>query len=126
MKSVYKDAIKISIVIFILTIIEIMIFAIFKGFKADIIIGGIYGFLFTSLSFFYLAFCVNKAVDKTEAGAKAFMGMTYTTRMILTAIMVIIAAKVKIINIWAAIIPLLFQRIAVYVVEFLKKRGEKN
>ncbi len=120
--SVYKDALKVSAVIFILGVIEFILFTVFMGFRLDILIGVVYGCTFTSLSFFYLASCVKKAVEKEEKAAKAYMSSTYTVRMLLLGVMIFIAAKVKFIYFWAAIIPIVFQRIAATVVPIIKKR----
>ena len=124
--SVYKDALKVSIFIFALGIIEFILFTVFMSFRTDILIGVLYGCTFTSLNFFYLAFCVNKAVEKEEKAAKAYMSSTYTIRMLLIGLMVFVAAKVEWIYLWAAIIPLLFQRIAATLIPIIEKRSENR
>lgn len=123
--SVYKEALKVSGVIFLLGIIEFVIMSIFLSLRSDIAVGVLYGCLFSSLNFFYLAYCVKKAVEKDEKAAKAYMSATYTSRMLLTAVMIFVAAKVEIIHLWAAIIPLVFQRIGATVVPLINKRSEK-
>lgn len=125
-ESTYTDALKVTAVIFILGLIEFIIFTIFKGFRSDILIGTLYGCVFVSLNFFYLAYCVIKSVEKEEKAAKAYMSWTYTLRMILTAVMIIVAAKVSFIHFWSAIIPLAFTRIAVMAVQFLWKRRNND
>ena len=122
--SVYKDAIRVSAVIFILGLIEFILFTIFMGFRLDILIGFLFGCTFTSLNFFYLAYCVKKAVEKEEKAAKAYMSSTYTARMLLLGVMIFIAAKVEFIYFWAAIIPIVFQRIAATVIPIIDKRRE--
>ena len=92
------------------------------GFRSDVLIGVLFGCLFTSLNFFYLAFCVSKAVEKEEKAAKAYMSSTYTVRVLLLGVMIFIAAKVQFIYFWAAIIPIAFQRIAATIVPIIKKR----
>lgn len=120
--SVYKEAVKVGAVIFALGVIEFILFTVFMDFRLDILIGVIYGCIFTSLNFFYLAFCVKRAVEKEEKAAKAYMSSTYTARILLLGVMVFIAAKAQFIHFWAAIIPIAFQRIAVTVVPMFKKR----
>lgn len=117
--SVYKDAIRFSALVFLLGLVEFITFCVFLSPRTDILIGVIYGCAFVSLNFFYLAFSVKKSVEKDEKRAKAYMSSGYTLRMLLTALMVVIAAKVEWIHIWAAIIPLLFQRIAVHILSFI-------
>ncbi len=120
--SVYKEALKVTAIIFMLGIVEFILFTVFMGFRTDILIGVLYGCSFASLNFFYLAYSVKKSVTKSEKGAKAYMSGTYTLRMLLTAAMIIIAAKVDFIYIWSAIIPLIFTRIAAMIVPFINKR----
>lgn len=124
--SVYKEALKVSIVIYLLGLIELIIFSAFLSLRRDIIIGVLYGCTFVSLNFFYLAYSVKKSVTKSENGAKAYMSATYSSRIFLTAMMIFAAAKIQAINIWAAIIPLAFTRIAVFIVSLLNKRGENS
>ena len=123
--SVYKDALKVSAVIFILGAIELILFTVFMGFRLDILIGVLFGCTFTSLNFFYLAYCVKKAVEKEEKAAKAYMASTYSTRILLLGVMLFVAAKVKFIYFWAALIPIAFQRIAATIVPIIKRRREK-
>ena len=124
--SVYKEAVKVSATIFVLGIIEFILFTVFMNFRLDILIGVIYGCTFTSLNFFYLAFCVKKAVEKDEKAAKAYMSSTYTTRILLLGVMLFIAAKVEFINFWSAVIPIVFQRVAATIVPIIEKRREKS
>ncbi len=123
--SVYKDAMRVSLVISILGAIEFILFTVFMGLRLDILIGVLFGCSFTSLNFFYLAYCVKKAVEKEEKVAKAYMSSTYTVRMLLLGTMVFIAAKVQFIYFWAAIIPVIFQRIAATIVPLIEKRRER-
>ena len=124
--SVYKEAFKVSAVIFLLGLIEFIIFTAFLSIRRDIIIGVLYGCAFASLNFFYLAYSVKKSVTKSENGAKAYMSATYSSRIFLTAVMIFVAARIDAINIWAAIIPLVFTRIAVFAVSSFNKRSENS
>ena len=53
------------------------------------------------------------------------MSGTYSSRIFLTAVMVFAAAKLDFINIWAAVVPLVFPRIAIFVLSVIRKRGVK-
>ena len=123
--SVYKDAAQVSIIIFILGILELLAFFIIKAPQIEYFFGTVYGCAFSSLNFFYLAYCVKKSVEKSEKAAKAYMSGTYSSRIFLTAVMIFIAAKLDSVNIWAAVIPLVFPRIAIFVLTFIRKRGGK-
>lgn len=125
--SVYKDATKFSAIVFLLGIIEFLVFFIFLSFRLDILIGTFYGCTFVSLNFFYLAYSVKKSISMSENKAKAYMSATYTARMIIIAVMVVVAARFDSINIWAAVIPLVFQRIAIHITSRLSAhKGSEN
>lgn len=124
--SVYKDALKVTAVIFILGLFEFILFTLFMKFRIDVLIGVLYGCTFASANFFYLAYSVKRSVTKDEKAAKAYMSATYTSRMLLTAVMIVVATKVKYIYLWSAIIPLIFTRIAATIVPLLKKRGDNS
>ena len=124
--SVYKDAAKVCLVILLLGVVEFIIFSVFLSLRIDILTGVVYGCAFTCANFFYLAYSVNKSIDKGPAGAKAQMAMSYNARLVLTAIMIIFAATSSAIHFWAAIIPLLFQRISIYIVSFTKPRKKEG
>jgi len=124
--SVYKDAAKVCLVILLLGIVEFIIFSVFLSLRIDILIGVIYGCAFTCASFFYLAYSVKKSIDKSPAGAKAQMAMSYNARLILAAVMIIFAAMTPAIHFWAAIIPLLLQRAAILIVSFINSHSKKR
>lgn len=124
--NVYKDAAKFSVIVFLLGLLEFILFSVFLSLRADILFGVLYGCTFVTLNFFYLAFSVKKSMDMEKKRATAYMSSSYTVRMLLSAGMIIVAAKVEWLYIWAAIIPLLFQRLSVYILEFLKKYEKKG
>lgn len=123
-ESVYKTSAKISGIIFILGLIEFILFSVFMSLRADIAVGTLYGCAFASANFFYLAYCVRQSTKRSEGAAKAYMGATYSSRILLTGLMIFIAVKVDIIYIWSAIIPLIFPRIAVFILTLSGKRGD--
>lgn len=126
LEPVYREAIKVSCTIYILGLIEFILFTVFMSFRTDILLGVLYGCAFSSASFFYLARCVKKCAERDEKAAKAYMSATYSIRMLFTAAMIIVAAKVKYIYLWSAIVPLIFTRIAIYIVSFLDSHSKKG
>lgn len=127
--SVYIEALKFTGIIFLLGFVEFIIFLVCLSFRIDVLLGVLYGCTFTSLNFFYLAYSVKKSIKKSESGAKAHMALSYNSRLFLTAVIIIIAVKIDFIHFWAAIIPILFQRIAIHIVGFInsqKHKGSEN
>lgn len=123
-ESVYKTARKICATVFALGVAECIIFSLCFGFKYDIALGALYGCAFAAANFFFLAYCVEKSVKKGKA-AQSFIGATYTLRLLFTGVMVVLAAKASFLNIWSAVLPLVFPRIAIFLNTFLG-RGERK
>ena len=124
--SVYKDALRVCLMILLFGIVEFIIFSVFLSFRVDILIGVVYGCAFVCANFFYLAYSVKKSIDKTPSGAKAHMAISYNVRLVLTAVMIIFAASSQSIHFWAAIIPILFQRPAISIVGLITSRSKKR
>ncbi len=79
-----------------------------------------------ALSMVMLAFSIEKSVAKGEKGAQASMGGGYMLRLAVIAVYVFAVIKLPgIFNIWAALIPLLFPRLAVMAINLKnnKKQG---
>ena len=78
------------------------------------------------LNMLLLAIGIEKAVDKGEKAAQAAMSGGYMLRLAVIAVYVFAAIKLPgIFNVWAAIIPLTFTRIAIMIIN-LKNAGTKG
>ena len=80
--SVYRDALKFSCIVFLLGIVEFIIFSVCLSFRSDILIGVAFGCAFVSFNFFYLAYSVTKSLEKEGDGAKMYMAALILTRCI--------------------------------------------
>ncbi len=81
------------------------------------------GCLAAVLNLVLLAVSVEKSVAKSSRGAQAHMTLAYMGRLLLTAAEVIAVIKLPgIFNLWAAVIPLVFPRIAIMLINFKSKR----
>ena len=77
------------------------------------------------LNMLLLAIGIEKAVDKGEKGAQSARGGGYMQRLAVIAVYVFAAIKLPgVFNVWAAIIPLTFTRIAIMIIN-LKNAGRK-
>lgn len=106
--------------------VMVLVFALFGEFNSRTILGALLGCGWAYINFVLLAFAVQKAVDKSENGAKAYMSGTYTLRLILTAGVVIAAIKLPYFNYVAAIIPILFPRIIIFALNLFQKKNTKD
>lgn len=119
--EVKKQIAQITVGTLILGAAELLVYLIIRRLDLGVVFGTLYGCAFTVLSFILLAYFVQKAVDKSENGAKAYMSGTYTLRLLLTAAMVIAAFKIPQINWLAAVIPLLFPRLIIMILNLKGK-----
>ncbi len=91
-------------------------------------LGTLVGCLLASLNIILLARNIEKSVDKNEKGAQYSMSLGYMLRLALTAVVIFAAIKLpQLVNLWAVIIPLIFPRIAIMVINLkFKKQGDGN
>lgn len=68
----------------------------------------------------------NDAVSPEAKEIKKFMRASYTGRMLLLVLVAILAVNVKIFDTVACLVVLLFPRIVVFVVQFIRKKKEGN
>ena len=113
-KDLKKEVIRMCIGVPILSVVMIIIYAVCGKFDLPVLFGAIIGTAVTLLNFFLLALSVEHVSKKEdEAAAKLSMNVSYFARIILIAIVVVIAIKMPQINYITAILPLLFERIVI-------------
>lgn len=125
-----KQVKNITVFIAVLGLTELCVFFVLSCLKAlsflPSLAGTVAGCLFSALNFVLLAFSVEKSLKKGAKGAQAHMSLTYTGRLLLTAVFVFVVIKLpNIFNLWAAVIPLVFPRIAIMLMNFRNKGGDK-
>lgn len=91
------------------------------GFDYTLIIGGIYGNLICVLNFFILGKTAQIAVRKTAKSAQTYMNAMYCVRYLGLFLAMTIAALVPFINLYTALIPLLFPKITITIRAFREK-----
>ena len=106
-------------------LIMVAVFAAMGKFSAGVIWGVLLSFCFTLLTYLHLAGSIKKAMSMQDGG-QAFLQRSYTVRLLFQAACAVIAYKAPFIDIYAGIIPLLFPRIALYVIGFLENRRNKE
>ena len=68
-------------------------------------------------NFLLMCLMVQKAVTQTEKQAKNTVKLSQSLRLMMQGLMLVLAAVIPVLNIWAAAIPLLIPRIAISVRE---------
>ena len=106
----------------IVILVLVLGFKLFDGKLAELLLGTLYGTAYIILSFIHMGFCVEKCIEKDENQAKLYMQTRYTARMLVMIGVLIAAVYIPFINIYTAVIPLLFTRI---VVTFMGRKSKK-
>ena len=121
-----KQTLSILIGSFILACIMTVIFAIFGYFSVGVVWGALLGVFTATLNFFLLALTLEYALGKGARRAQGLMGLSYTVRIVIIAIIVVFAIESQHINYIAAVIPLVFPRIIIYILQFLNKNKKEE
>lgn len=124
-----KQLKELGAMILALGILQLGVFAILSRFVSVFFLrclaGTVAGCAVSVLSMVLLGIGIERAVDKGEKKAQASMGGGYMLRLAVVAVYVFAVIKLPaIFNIWAALIPLLFPRLAVMIINL--KNGKKQ
>ncbi len=100
-------------------IVLVLFFAL--GFDYTLIIGAVYGDLICVLNFYILGITAQIAVRKSAKAAQTYMNTMYCIRYLGLFAAMSAAALVPFINLFTAIIPLLFPKIVITIRTFREK-----
>lgn len=103
--------------------IMIGVYALLGKLTAQVLLGALLGTVVALLNFTVMTFSVIKAEDAAspEKGALQVRG-NYTLRMIVLAVVLILALKTKRFDPVATVLPLCFNRIAIFISELFRKK----
>ena len=106
------------------------IFALLGKFDNTVLLGAVVGALAATLNFFFMALIASLAADKAQKqdvkGGQAMVQSSYFVRMILLFVVLFAFAKSGLCNVIAMVVPLVFVRPVLTIVEFFRKSGEEN
>ena len=98
----------------ILTAVLNLLFLIFSRWDYTVLLGSLLGLFITTVFYYSICVSVPKALSYGDAElAQKSIRASRSVRTIVMAVGLIIAIKVPIFNMWAAMIPLLFTRISI-------------
>ena len=106
---------------FLLLVPENIIFYALGNWSTYVLVGSLYGYVISVVSFLLLGLSVQKAMDKEQKQAQMYMQSTYMARMIFTALAIIIAMKLPFLDWVAVVFPLGFTRISIMLLNLIKK-----
>ena len=119
--DVKKHILFVSGISSILTAVMLGIFTLAGQFSLSVLWGALSGLFLVCLNFVLLAVTLNKAIDSDSRG-KAVAGISYTSRMLLLLIGGMVAIVYFKVNPIAMIIPYIFPRISIAVIQMLDAR----
>lgn len=104
------------------------VFAMLGKFGWPVVWGGLVGGLLSSGNFFFMAVSAELAADKAQAdqvqAGKTLMQTSYTVRLIALAVILFACARSGWFNLFALVLPLVFVRPVLTILEFFRKSGE--
>ncbi len=104
------------------------VFALLGYWDTKVLLGSIVGGLVSVANFFAMAIVASLAADKAEAqdvkGGQALMKGSYTGRLLVMFVIFFAFAKSGLCNIFALVIPLVFNNPIITIGEFFRKKGD--
>ena len=106
------------------------IFALLGKFDSTVLLGAVVGALAATLNFFFMALIASLAADKAQKqdvkGGQAIVQSSYFVRMVLLFVVLFAFAKSGLCNVIALVVPLVFVRPVLTIVEFFRKPGDSS
>ncbi len=123
-QAIDKNFYKVSKINIILTVIENIGFLLLADWDYTVLLGSLLGFGITTMFFYSICVSVPKALSYGDPDmAQKSIRASRTYRTIMMAVGLLIAIKLPFVNAFAAMIPLLFTRISIMVIN---SKGEEE
>lgn len=108
--------------------VMIGVYALLGKFGWPVVLGGVVGGVLSVANFFFMAVSAELAADKAQAddvnGGKALMRSSYMIRLVALAVILFACARSGWFNLLALVLPLIFVRPVLSLLEFFRKSGE--
>lgn len=109
--------------------VMLLVYAVIGKFSLPVLWGGLLGGGLAALDFLFLSITVARAADRAEATgetakAKLSIQSGSAVRLLLLALILIGALKLELCDPIAAVLPLLFPRLCIVLLEFFRKDGK--
>ena len=104
------------------------VFALLGRFEKAVLFGGLAGGVLAVLNFFLMAVNLNvaadRALDQNVKGGKMLVQTSYMFRLAALFLILFVLVKSGLCEVFSAVIPLLFVRPVLTIMEFFRKSGE--
>ncbi len=125
-----RQFLKVAAGVLALTALELAVYALLGKFSADVLLGAVFGTVVSCLNFLALTISVSRAADRAEGGdpakAKAAVQGSSVLRLLALAAIYIAVLKTTSLDPLAAVLPLVFVQLSIYLTDFLRKDGGKK
>lgn len=111
--TVLKETKYIAAWVTILSVLMQAVFLIIGKWHYSVLLGNLWGALFTVLNFFLMGLTVQRAVQKEEKEAKSMIKVSQLYRNFMILLMAIVGVVLPYFNTIAVIVPIFFPRIAI-------------
>lgn len=105
--------------------VMIGVFALLGHYDRSVLFGGIFGGIIAIGNFFAMAVCADLAADKAEQGnvqgGQVLLRASYIGRLVVAAILLFALVKSGLCHVFAAVLPLIFNRPILTLSEFFRK-----
>ena len=115
---------KLMLVIFVLGIVALAVGRIITKNKVSWGLGVSIGTLLSLIKVFMLEMALNKAVDMEKSAAENYVRASYTSRLILSVVIVAVCAVTKLISVPGVILGLLLVQPSAYITGIISKKEE--
>ena len=126
-KIVYRETGIVAIGVVVCTAVMMLVYALLGRFELSVLWGGLTGAVLSIGNFFLMALGTSLAADKAEnqdvKGGSLLVRNSYMLRLLGLFVVLILCAKTEVFNLIALVLPLVFVRPTLTVVEFFRKKG---
>lgn len=119
-----KETLRIAVGTVVLSVVMELVFIVIRSWDLTVLWGNLLGAFAAVLNFFLMALTVVKCISLAPDKAAMKIRVSQGGRLMMLAVIAILAAVLPCFNLYAAVIPLLFPRIVIMFWQ-LTHRGEK-
>ena len=126
-KAVIRETLAVLLGVTVCAALMCGVFALLHKFDMTVLLGAALGTALTVLNFFSLAMVATRAADRAQQqdveGGKKLLKGSYPIRILALAVVLFVCAKSGYFNVIALVLPLVFVRPVITVLEFFRKKG---
>ena len=123
-KIVYRETGIVAIGVTVCTAVMMLVYALLGRFELSVLWGGLTGAVLSIGNFFLMALGTSLAADRAEnqdvKGGSLLVRNSYMLRLLGLFVVLILCAKTEVFNLIAPVLPLVFVRPTLTVVEFFR------